>query len=71
MLGLGCSAAERNNVFPIGSTAGMNSGVIKLLASGEKFNPLNAELNYIRHLLALVGARHIVHVSRIRVKKSV
>ena len=29
------------------------------------FNPLNAELNPIRHLLALVGARHIVHVSRI------
>ena len=31
------------------------------------FNPFNAELNPIRHLLALVGARHIVHVSRIRV----
>ena len=31
------------------------------------FNPLNAELNPIRHLLALVGARHIVHVGRIRV----
>jgi hypothetical protein len=30
-------------------------------------NPLNAELNPIRHLLALVGARHIVDVSRIRV----
>ena len=50
------------------------------------FNPLNAELNPIRHLLALVGARHIVHpirhllalvgarhivhVSRIRVNQS-
>jgi hypothetical protein len=31
-------------------------------------NPLNAELNPTRHLLALVGARHIVHVGRIRVK---
>ena len=30
-------------------------------------NPLNAELNPIRHLLALVGARHIVHVGRVRV----
>ena len=30
-------------------------------------NALNAELNPIRHLLALVGARHIVHVSRVRV----
>ena len=33
-------------------------------------NPLNAELNPIRHLLAVVGARHIVHVSRVRVKES-
>jgi len=32
------------------------------------FNPLNAELNPICHLLALLGARHILHVSRIRVK---
>ena len=32
------------------------------------FNPLNAELNPIRHLPALVGARRIVHVSRVRVK---
>ena len=30
-------------------------------------NPLNAELNPIRHLLALVGARHIVNVSSLRV----
>ena len=32
-------------------------------------NPVNAELKPIRHLLALVGAHHIVHVSRVRVKK--
>ena len=31
------------------------------------FNPLNAESNPIRHLLALVRARHTVHVSRVRV----
>ena len=31
------------------------------------FNPLKAELNPIRHLLAFVGARHIVHVSRVTV----
>jgi len=30
--------------------------------------PLNAELIPICHLLALLGARHILHVSRIRVK---
>ena len=31
-------------------------------------NPLNAELNTICHLLALLGAHPILHVSRIRVK---
>jgi hypothetical protein len=31
------------------------------------FNPLNPELNPICHLLALLGAHHILHVSRIRV----
>ena len=33
-------------------------------------NPLNAELNPICHLLALLGAHHILHISRVRVKKS-
>ena len=33
-------------------------------------NPLNAELNPICHLLALLGAHHILHVNRIRVKVS-
>ena len=28
------------------------------------FSPLNAELNPICHLLALLGAHHILHVSR-------
>ena len=31
-------------------------------------NPFNAELNLVCHLLALLGAHHILHVSRIRVK---
>jgi len=35
-----------------------------------KFNPLNPELNPICYLLALLGARHFLHVSRIRVKLS-
>ena len=33
-------------------------------------NPLNAELNPICHLLALLGAHHILHVNRIRVNQS-
>ena len=35
-----------------------------------KFNPLNAELNPICYLLALLGAHHFLHVSRIRVNTS-
>ena len=63
---------------PIGYPALLQGGIVKseeesppktygLLAEPGLINPLNAELNPIRHLLALVGARHIVHVSRIRV----
>ena len=34
----------------------------------DEVNPLNAELNPICYLLALLGAHHFLHVSRIRVK---
>ena len=34
----------------------------------NNFNPLNAELNLICCLLALLGAHQFLHVSRIRVK---
>jgi len=33
-------------------------------------NPLNAELNPICHLLVLLGAHHIFHVSGLRVNKN-
>ena len=36
----------------------------------SQFNPLNAELNPICHLLALLGAHHILHVRRLKVKIS-
>jgi len=36
----------------------------------DAFNPLNAELNPICHLLALLGAHHILHFSKIRVNSS-
>ena len=32
-----------------------------------QFNRLNAKLNPIYHLLALLGAHHIIHISRIMV----
>jgi len=34
----------------------------------EELNPLKPELNPICYLLALLGAHHFLHVSRIRVK---
>ena len=34
----------------------------------HRFNPLKPELNSICYLLALLGAHHFLHVSRIRVK---
>ena len=34
------------------------------------FNPLNAELNPICQLLALLGAHHILHVSSLRVNSA-
>ena len=36
--------------------------------SATAVNPLKPELNPIRYLLALLGAHHFLHVSRIRVK---
>ena len=42
--------------------------LLKLHLLKQFINPLNAELNPICHLLALLGAHHILHVSRIRVK---
>ena len=35
----------------------------------RRINPLNTEINPICHLLALLGARHILHVSGVRVKE--
>ena len=41
--------------------------VVRIFFVKTNLNPLNGELNPIRHLLALLGAHHILHVSRIRV----
>jgi len=39
-----------------------------LFLSRVHFNPLKPELNPICYLLALLGAHHFLHISRIRVK---
>jgi hypothetical protein len=41
------------------------------LIEREQINPLNAELNPICHFLALLGAHHILRVSRIKVNANV
>jgi len=55
----------------------MSATTTQLLSSGEfcklrydtiPVNPLKPELNPICYLLALLGAHHFLHVSRIRVK---
>jgi hypothetical protein len=50
-------------IFP---TYNFTTDIIRFDAKGP-FNLLNAELNPICHLLALLGAHHILHVSRVRV----
>jgi hypothetical protein len=42
--------------------------ILSINATEININPSNAELNPICHLLALLGAHHILHVSRVRVK---
>ena len=41
---------------------------IYIVIQNIRINPLNDELNPTCHLLALLGAHHILQVSRIRVK---
>jgi len=45
--------------------------IFLFLLRGLTFSPSNAELNPICHLLVLLGAHHIPHVSRIRLKRRV
>ena len=45
--------------------------VLKVLVTSHKYiNPLNSKLNPICHLLALLGAHYIFHVSGLRVKRN-
>jgi hypothetical protein len=45
-----------------------DSGTPVLYIGCMVLNPLDAELNLICHLLALLGAHLILHISRIRIK---
>jgi len=56
-------------LFPVYNFAFINTGYTQLLLFGRPLNPLKAKLNPICHLLALLGAHHILHISRIRVNR--
>ena len=45
----------------------LQTKVVEKIKTHSMFKPLNAELNPICHLLALLGAYHILHVGRKRV----
>ena len=46
---------------------GKGKSIIIQFVTALSLNPLNAELNPICYLLALLGAHHFLHVSRIKV----
>jgi len=58
--------------FPDFVTTVQDGGRLSALSTVQKeINSLNAELNPICHSLALLGSRHILHISRVRVNKQV
>ena len=52
----------RNYHYPLNNNPEAHSSDTR-----RNFNPLKPKLNPICHLLALFGAHHILHVSRVRV----
>jgi transposase len=60
------TCAELNIIRPVNHIR--QNFVISEGLNREKINPLNPELNPICYLLAVLGAHHFLHVSRIRVK---
>ena len=70
-LPLGRKMDDWNMSYRNNNTRMYNVQVLCYICNGLLLiNPLNAELNPICHLLALLGSHHILHVSRIRVNYS-
>ena len=61
-----CCETEKKSCLLLPKHSFCYVGYMQMTA--ELLNPLNAKLNPICHLLALLGAHRILHVSRIRVK---
>jgi hypothetical protein len=58
------------NIYSILRKIGGMTSKFLLCSLQCQINPLNAELNPIFLLLALLGAHHILHVSGVKVKKA-
>jgi hypothetical protein len=67
----GVTLSLLNHKKHIAKTFNQYAPVGLLCKSKYYFNPLNAELNPICHLLALLEAHHILHVSRISVNTQI
>ena len=65
---MGCDRATESSGVVGCDRATESSTVSGKEAAAVVINPLNPELNPICYLLALLGAHHFLHVSRIRVK---
>jgi len=70
---LACTTGDQNqlkifHIFSISTTSTVTiSDVCNVVATVAYINPLNAKLNPTCHLLAFLGAHHILHFSRVRV----
>jgi len=62
---LACFTISFHNLLPLHFSLQF---ILLILRRSNCINPLNAELNPICYLLALLGAHHFLHVSRTRVK---
>jgi len=60
--------SEEHNLLLVDSGFCGTTRIIGINPYGNNINPLNPELNFICYILALLGAHHFLHVSRIRVK---
>jgi hypothetical protein len=66
----GSKGYPQRNSAHMGSIKSVLFSSSRLNIFKQSFNPLNAELNPICHLLPLVGAHHILHISGVRVNRS-
>ena len=66
---LRCTVLQTSLILIVSSRILFVSSTLCIIGVGHfGFNPLNPELNPICYLLALLGAHHFLHVSRIRFK---